>query len=88
MLGVDKFNDRTAKLFNEKHPSLLRTIQKVISVCRQFNIETNLIGRISSDPEMIDFLVSVGLNSIIVNLEELGRVKGIISRTEKRLVVE
>ncbi len=88
MLGVDKFNDRTAKLFNEKHPSLLRTIQKVISVCRQFNIETNLVGKISSDPEMIDFLVSVGLNSIIVNLEELSKVKGLISRTEKRLVVE
>jgi phosphoenolpyruvate synthase/pyruvate phosphate dikinase len=88
MLGVNKFNDRTAKLFNEKHPSLLRTIQKVISVCRQFNIETNLVGKISSDPEMIDFLVSVGLNSIIVNLEELSKVKGLISRTEKRLVVE
>ena len=88
ILGVDRFNDRTAKLFNEKHPALLRNIQKVVGVCRQFNVETNFIGRISSDPEMVDFLVSVGLNSIITNINDIDRVKGMIIRTENRLVVK
>ncbi len=88
MLGVDRFNNRTAKLFNEKHPAILRSIQKVVNVCRQFNVETSLMGRVSSDSEMIDFLVNIGLDSIIINIDDVDKARNIISRAEKRLIVK
>ena len=87
ILGVDKSNDKISRSFNEKHPALLRNIQKVIGVCKQFNVETNLIGSITSDVEMIDFLVGIGIDSIMVNIEDIIKVKSLISRTEKRIII-
>lgn len=87
ILGVDNSNDKISKSFNEKHPALLRNIQKVIGVCKQFNVETNLVGSITSDVEMIDFLVGIGIDSIMVKIDDIMKVKSLISRTEKRIII-
>src|SRR3989338_3285826 len=66
-LGIDRNNEKIAKLFDEMHPAVLGEIAKVVRVCRQFKVKTSICGQAGSRPEMAEFLVHQGVDSISAN---------------------
>ena len=67
-LGLDRNNQRIAKLFDEMHPAVLGEITKVIETCKRHNVKTSICGQAGSRPEMAEFLVRLGVNSISSNV--------------------
>ena len=87
-LGVDRNNERIAKLANELHPAVIKEIEKVIKVCSKYGVETSICGQAGSKPEMAKKLVELGIDSISVNPDALLAVKKAVARAEKRLLLK
>jgi pyruvate, water dikinase len=83
-LGIDRNNQRIAKLFDELHPAVLNEIAKVIKVCRKFRVKTSICGQAGSKREMAKFLVHQGIQSITANADAVDEIRQVVSDTEKQ----
>ncbi|MFH1332589.1 MAG: phosphoenolpyruvate synthase [archaeon] len=86
-LAVDRDNAKVQKLYNEKHPAVLRQIKKVIDTCKRYNVETSICGQAGSDPEMAEILVKMGIDSITANVDAVHKIRGIVAKIEKKLLL-
>ncbi len=87
MLGVDRNNEHIAKLFDEMHPAVLKAMQDVIRTCQNYNIETSICGQAGSNPEMAEFLVKVGIDSISTNPDAVASIRNTVAKAEKKLLL-
>jgi len=86
-LAVDRNNAKVQRLYDEMHPAVLRQIKHVIKVCREYHVETSICGQAGSDPEMAEFLVKAGIDSITANPDAVGKIRRIVSKAEKKLLL-
>ena len=84
-LGIDRNNQKIAKLFDEMHPAVLGEIAKVIKVCKKYNVKTSICGQAGSRPEMAQFLVHQGVDSISSNADVIDTISEMVAKTEKEL---
>lgn len=87
-LGVDRNNERLNKLFDEMHPAVLGELAKVIKVCKKYRVVTSICGQAGSRPEMADFLVHQGVDSISANADAVHEIRKVVARTERKLLLE
>ncbi|MBW2996380.1 phosphoenolpyruvate synthase [Candidatus Woesearchaeota archaeon] len=87
-LGIDRNNERLAKLFDEMHEAVLQEIKMVVETCREHNVETSICGQAGSRPEMAKFLVKIGIDSISANPDAVHDIKETVARTEKKLLLD
>lgn len=87
-LGIDRNNQRIAKLFDEMHPAVLGEIAKVIKVCKKYCVTTSICGQAGSRPEMAEFLVHQGVDSISSNVDAVDEIRRVVARMEKKLMLE
>jgi len=86
-LGVDRNNSLLHFQYNEMHPAILRQIQHVIQVCKEYNVETSICGQAANNPDMAEFLVKAGIDSIAANPDSVIKIRHIVSRVEKKLLL-
>ena len=88
-LGIDRNNEKIAKLFDEMHPSVLRQIEHVINVCKEHGIETSICGEAPSNrPEVVEFLVRAGITSISVEVDAIDKVRAKVAEVERKILEE
>jgi len=87
-LGIDRNNARIAKLFDEMHPAVLGELAKVIKTCKKYDVQTSICGQAGSRPEMADFLVHQGIDSISANVDAVDEIRRVVARTEKKLMLD
>jgi pyruvate,water dikinase len=87
-LGIDRNNERIAKLFDEMHAAVLGEIEKVIKTCKRYNVQTSICGQAGSRPEMAKFLVKLGIDSISANPDAVNEIRNVVARTEKALLLD
>ncbi len=87
-LGIDRNNGKIASLFDEMHPAVLGEMAKVISVCKKYKVKTSICGQAGSKPEMADFLVHQGIDSISANGDAVAEIRKVVARTEKKLLLD
>ncbi|MBU0461769.1 MAG: phosphoenolpyruvate synthase, partial [Nanoarchaeota archaeon] len=87
-LGIDRNNERIAKLFDEMHPAVLGEIEKVVKTCKRYGVETSICGQAGSRPEMAEFLVRIGIDSISANPDAVHEIREVVARTEKKLILD
>ncbi len=87
-LGIDRNNQKIAPLFDEMHPAVLGEIAKVIRTCKKYNVTTSICGQAGSRPEMADFLVHQGVDSISANADAVDEIRHVVARTERKLLLE
>ena len=87
-LGIDRNNEKIAKLFDEMHPAVLGEMAKVIQVCKKHKVKTSICGQAGSRPEMADFLVHQGIDSISANGDAVHEIRKVVARTEKKLLLD
>ncbi|MEM5805232.1 MAG: phosphoenolpyruvate synthase [Candidatus Aenigmatarchaeota archaeon] len=88
VLGVDRNNERIAKLFSETHPAVLKLLKYVIKVCNRYNIETSICGEAGSSPEMVRYLVKNGIKSVSCNIDALDKIRKVVLETEREMIRE
>jgi pyruvate,water dikinase len=84
-LGIDRNNEKIAKLFDEMHPAVLGEIVGVVNMCKKYGVETSLCGQAGSRPEMAKFLVMIGIDSIAVNRDALYTISETVKKVEEEL---
>ncbi len=87
-LGIDRNNERLAKLFDEMHPAVLGEIAKVIKVCKRYKVKTSICGQAGSRAEMAEFLVHQGIDSISANVDAVQEIRKTVARVERKVLLE
>ncbi len=87
-LGVDRDNSMISKLYSEINPAVINLLKHILRTCRQHSVETSVYGDFASDERIAESLVSLGVGSISTEPENLDDVRAIISRTERKLILE
>jgi pyruvate,water dikinase len=87
-LGIDRNNQRIAKLFDEMHPAVLGELAKVIKTCKKYGVVSSICGQAGSRPEMAEFLVHQGIDSISANADAVHEIRKVVARTEKKLLLD
>ncbi len=86
-MGVDRNNTSISYLYSESHSAVMKLIESVVRACKHYNVEVSVsIERY--DPDVIEKLVRIGVNSISLNPEYIEEAKALVSRTEKRMLLE
>lgn len=75
LLAVDRNNKQVAKLYNCLHPSVLNSIQHIVSVAHKYNKTVSVCGEMAGDPASALALVGMGIDSLSMSVGSLLRVK-------------
>lgn len=87
-LGVDRDNQTLAKLFDERDPSVVLSIQYVIKTCRKRNVTCSICGQAPSVyPEITEMMVRAGTTSVSVTPDMIVQTRKVIASVEKRLML-
>ena len=81
-LAIDRGNEQVQNLYDEMNPAVLRQISKVIKACKKYNVESSICGQAGSRPEMAEFLVREGINSISTNADAAKKISEIVAKVE------
>jgi pyruvate,water dikinase len=88
ILGVDRDNSKLAKsVFDERNPAVKIALEHLIKTAHKHGVKIGICGQAPSDyPEVTEFLVQNGIDSISLNPDVIGRMKQVVARVEQELV--
>lgn len=85
-LGVDRDGELVSHIFDERNPAMFAMFKKAIESCKKFNKYCGICGQAPSDyPEVTEFLVKNGINSISLNPDSVISTWQNVVAMEKRL---
>jgi len=85
-LGLDRDNSQLSAIGNEKNDAVKELIEEAIKVCQNNNKYIGICGQGPSDfPDLAQFLVERGIESISLNPDSVLKTKIAIVETEKNL---
>jgi pyruvate,water dikinase len=87
-LAIDRNSAKVQKWYDEMHPAILKQLKHVIKICRQRGVETSICGQAGSNPEMAEFLVQAGVDSISANPDAVHKIRSIVAKAEKKLLLK
>lgn len=67
LLAVDRGNEIVSSLYQEFHPSVIRTIDFIIKEGKRKNVFVSICGEMASDQIAIPLLIGLGLDSLSVS---------------------
>jgi pyruvate,water dikinase len=86
VLGVDRDNAKLAKsTFDERNPAVKMAIEHLIKTAHKHGLKIGICGQAPSDyPEIVEFLVENGIDSISLNPDVIGRMKRVVAKVEEK----
>jgi len=86
VLGVDRDNAKLAKsVFDERNPAVKMAMAHLIKTAHKLGIKIGICGQAPSDyPEIVEFLVENGIDSISLNADVIGRMKQVVAKVEEK----
>jgi len=86
ILGVDRESAKIAHIFDERNEAVKRMLQMAIESCKKANKYIGICGQAPSDyPEITEFLVKNGIDSISLNPDSLYKMHMVVSEIESVL---
>lgn len=79
LLGVDRDNELVADWFRTLHPSVLRSLRKILDASEKYQIPTIICGEMAGSPVYVTILVGLGVTELSMNINAMPRVRHIIS---------
>ena len=86
-LGVDRDNEKVADVYNEMDPSVLKSLEKIVTTCRRRKVTCSVCGQAPSVyPEMVEMLVDWGVTSVSVSPDVIEKTRMIVYEAEKKIL--
>ena len=83
ILGVDRESAKIAHIFDERNEAVKRMLQMAIEACKTRGKYIGICGQAPSDyPEITEFLVKNGIDSISLNPDSLFKMRQVVSELE------
>ncbi len=70
-LAMDRQNAELKEFQNIHHPSILRMIEMTVANAHAAHIEVGICGELATDPELTDYFINLGVDSLSVPASEL-----------------
>ncbi len=67
LLAVDRTNEKVAAYYQPYHPSVLRSLHRIIQAAVKAEIEVTVCGEMGHEPEFIPFFIGAGLRTFSVD---------------------
>jgi len=67
LLAVDRSNEKVAEYYQHGHPSVLRSIARVVSIANSHGKEISLCGEMAHISDYVAFLIGIGLRRFSVD---------------------
>ena len=84
VLGVDRESAKIAHIFDERNEAVKRMLKMAIDACKKADKYIGICGQAPSDyPEITEFLVQNGINSISLNPDSLYKMNRVVSALEE-----
>lgn len=85
-LGVDRDSELVAFDYDERDPAVKEMVKLAIEGCRKYGVHCGFCGQAPSDyPEMAEFLVECGIDSISLNPDTVLKTTQLVLKVEERL---
>ncbi|MDO7253846.1 pyruvate, water dikinase [Helicobacter cappadocius] len=85
-LGVDRDGQLVSDIFDERNPAMLEMFKRAISACKKHKKYCGICGQAPSDyPEIAEFLVREGIDSISLNPDSVISTWNLVSKLESEL---
>ncbi len=78
LLAVDRNNSQVAGLYDEMHPSVLRSIQEIALAGRRHKRRVTVCGGMAGDPVGAIFLMGIGVEGLSMSVSSLLRIKWVV----------
>jgi phosphotransferase system enzyme I (PtsI) len=78
LLAVDRDNELISNMYQQLHPSVLRSLKVVVDSARENNIPVSICGELASIPYATPILLGLGFNELSVNPVTFAEIKKII----------
>ncbi len=91
VLGADRDNDLLARMgyFDERDPAVLKAIEHLVKTAHKYGRTVSICGQAPSVyPEIVEFLVKVGIDSISVNPDAVIRTRYMVAGIERKVMLE
>lgn len=86
IMGVDRDNAHIRHLYNERNPSVMWALEKIVKTCKKMNVTCSVCGQAPSDyPELAEQLVKWGITSLSLTPDAVDRTRILISEIEKNI---
>ena len=86
-LGVDRDNQKVAKIYNEMDPAVLKSLEKIATTCRKHKITCSICGQAPSVyPELVSMLVEWGMTSVSVSPDVIDKTRMIVYEAERKVL--
>lgn len=71
--------------FDERNPAVKMAIEHLIKTAHKNRLKIGICGQAPSDyPEIVEFLVENGIDSISLNADVIGKMKQVVAKVEER----
>jgi len=81
LLAVDRDNPRVAPLYEPYHPSVLRTLKRIATICNEAGKSCSVCGDMADDPATAMMLLGMGFDAISVAPFFCAGIKDAVRRT-------
>jgi phosphotransferase system enzyme I (PtsP) len=78
ILGVDRTNEKVADHYLPHHPSVLRSIKRIVDVARAHDKEVAVCGAMGHQERYVPFLLGIGIRILSMNAMYLSRIQKLI----------
>ena len=79
-LAVDRTNEKVANLYVSHHPSVLRSIKRVMDAARPGRTEVSVCGEMANEEKYLPFFIGIGVRILSLDPLYLPRVQRAIAR--------
>jgi len=80
MLAVDRTNEKVAEYYQPWHPSVLRSLARIVTAAVQQNKAVSICGEMAHEPEYIPFFLGIGVRILSADPQFLPLVQQTIQR--------
>jgi pyruvate,water dikinase len=91
ILGADRDSGLLAKMgyFDERDPAVLKAVRHIIRTAKRHGVTSSICGQAPSVyPEIVEFLVREGIDSISVNPDAVIATRRLVSSIERKILLE
>ncbi|MDQ8936935.1 phosphoenolpyruvate--protein phosphotransferase [Acinetobacter rudis] len=75
LLAVDRNNPRVSSVYSHFHPSVLRSLQRLVIECHKYNKPISICGEMAGDPLSAVLLMAMGFNTLSMSSSNILRVR-------------